>query len=191
MSQYFENDRSVVSQPSTLRFSLDGKEYMLHTDNGVFSKDKLDTGSRILIETVLKEQERPETLLDLGCGIGPIGLVLQDHWKTNLTMIDVNERAVALAEKNIKKYRLEAEILNRDGVDDKRYECILLNPPIRTGKKVIYRLFDECMDHCTGNFWIVIRKQHGAQSAVNYLKEKGHEVEIVHKEKGYWIIRAS
>ncbi len=191
MSQYFENDPNLKDQSLEVQFKINEKEYHLQSNQGVFSKDKLDMGSRILIETILEHQEKPSSFLDLGCGIGPIGLVLQDHWHTQMTMIDVNERAVSLAKRNMKTYRLDADIVCQDGIQEGQYECIALNPPIRTGKKVIYRLFDECMEHCSGSLWLVMRKQHGAASAIRYLEEKNHQVEVVHKEKGYWIFRVS
>ena len=62
-----------------------------------FSKDKLDEGTKILLNTVLEYESNPETVLDLGCGIGVIGIVLSSFWKTNMTMIDINARAYELA----------------------------------------------------------------------------------------------
>ena len=191
MSHYFTNDQVVTDQPVSIHFELNGKEFTLHSNAGVFSKDKLDTGTRILLETILKNEENPESVLDLGCGIGPVGVVLSNFWNTQVTMIDVNERAVELARQNMEAYHKQACIVCQDGVQDGSYECIVLNPPIRTGKEVIYRLFDECIEHLsnTGRFWIVIRKQHGAQSAVKHFEEKGCVVDRVHRDKGYWILK--
>lgn len=64
-----------------------------------FSKDKLDTGTRILLETVLDHQEKVDSLLDLGCGIGPVAVVLSSEWDCKTTMIDVNPKALDLAKK--------------------------------------------------------------------------------------------
>lgn len=191
MSQYFENDKSLDNQPSIVSFELNHKTYELHSNLGVFSKDKLDTGTRILLETVLKEQEEPSTTLDMGCGIGPVGIVLMDHWKTEMTMIDVNERAASLAKQNVEDYHMKANVLCQDGVTSGQYECIVFNPPIRTGKKVMYRLFDQCLEHLSGNLWIVMRKQHGAASAMKYFEEKGYEAQRVSRDKGFWIIKVN
>ena len=192
MSQYFENDTRIQDAPGLIHFEINGKTYELNTNAGVFSKDKLDTGTRILLETVLKQEKNPSSVLDLGCGIGVIGLVLASNWDTKLTSIDVNERAVELTKKNLEKYHIYADVYAQSGiVQDEKYECILLNPPIRTGKKMIYSLFDQCIDHLDekGRFWIVMRKQHGAQSAVDYLEQKGCLVNRVNRDKGYWILK--
>lgn len=193
MSHYFTNDQVVVDQPTSIHFELKGKEFVLRSNAGVFSKDKLDTGTRILLETILDHESNPMSVLDLGCGIGPVGVVLSNFWDTQVTMIDVNERAVQLARQNMDAYSSKACIVCQDGVQDGSYDCIVLNPPIRTGKEVIYRLFDECVEHLSkdGRFWIVIRKQHGAQSAVKHFEQKGLQVERVARDKGYWILRVT
>ena len=166
MAHYFTND-IVKDAPEEITIHFRDFTYKLNSNAGVFSKDKLDEGTRILLETVLDNESEPESTLDLGCGIGPIALILMEYWKhTAMTMIDVNEG---------------------------QYACILLNPPIRTGKAMIYSLFDQCLEHLKedGHFWIVMRKQHGAQSAINYLQEKGYEVEKMARDKGYWVMKIS
>ena len=193
MSHYFTNDQAVTDLPSNIHFELNEREFVLHSNAGVFSKDKLDTGTRILLETILEHEQNPESVLDLGCGIGPVGVVLSNFWNCHMTMIDVNERATELARQNMNAYKKEADILCQDGITEGEFDCIVLNPPIRTGKEVIYRLFDECMQHlkADGRFWIVMRKQHGAQSAVKRFEEQGHTVDRVTRDKGYWILRVT
>ncbi|MCF0258533.1 MAG: class I SAM-dependent methyltransferase [Erysipelotrichaceae bacterium] len=193
MAHYFENDKNLKTDLHTVSFSLDGKNFTLESDAGVFSKDKLDTGTRILLETVLKNSMPAGTVLDLGCGIGPVGVVLSAFWNCQVTGIDVNERACALASLNYQRNHVKGTVLCQDGVDDGEYDCILLNPPIRAGKEVIYRLFDQSAAHLNrhGALWIVMRKQHGAQSAVNYLQEALRlKTERMNRDKGFWIVRA-
>ena len=93
MSQYFENDLKLKDEPNVIHFELMNKNYVLQSNTGVFSKDKLDMGTRILLETVLREEKKPNRVLDLGCGIGPVGVVLYQNWKSDIVMIDVNEKA--------------------------------------------------------------------------------------------------
>lgn len=191
MSHYFTNE-VVEDRPDSFTFSFRDKEFTLHTNAGVFSKDKFDEGSKILVDTILNHEQNHDRVLDLGCGIGPIGIILASYWKeSTFTFIDVNQRAIELAKQNIQKYHVDANVLCRDGVDEKEYDCIVLNPPIRTGKQVIYGLFDQSMEHLSqdGCFWIVMRKQHGANSAMTYLQEKGFEVERITRDKGYWVMR--
>lgn len=191
MAHYFTNEE-VRDTPEEITIHFNEYTYILNSNAGVFSKDKLDEGSRILIETILENENEPESLLDMGCGIGPIALILMQYWKnTHTTMIDVNQRACQLANANMRKYRRKASILCQDHVDEKMYTCITLNPPIRTGKKMIYSLFDQCMEHlcADGRFWVVMRKQHGAQSAIHHFEENGYCVEKVTKDKGYWVLK--
>ena len=191
MSHYFINDEKVKDEPFTFSFEIRKKRFEFQSNQGVFSKDKLDEGTRILLETVLDHENDPASLLDLGCGIGIVGVVLSNFWNTQLTMIDINSRACALAQKNLDRYSIQAELLNQDGIEEGMFECILLNPPIRTGKKMIYSLFDQCLEHLdkSGRLWIVMRKQHGAQSAMNYFLEKGAKMDRVARNKGYWIMK--
>lgn len=191
MSHYFINDEKVKDQPFTFSFTIKGKNFELESNQGVFSKDKLDEGTKILLNTVLDHETSPKMVLDLGCGIGVIGVVLSHFWKTEMTMIDINTRACELAKKNLEKYSIHASLINWNGIKEGFYECILLNPPIRTGKKTIYSLFDQCLEHLdeNGRLWIVMRKQHGAQSAVKYFEENKATVERVARDKGYWIMK--
>ncbi|MBP3851535.1 MAG: methyltransferase [Erysipelotrichaceae bacterium] len=187
MAQYFENDGSVKDEEFPLTVTWHGKSYQLVSNHGVFSKDRLDTGTRVLLDNVAHYETAPERLLDMGCGIGVVGRICSDLWNCEITMIDINERACQLAGKNMENRR--ATILCQDGIQSGMFDCILFNPPIRTGKKVMYRLFDECMEHCDGRLWIVIRKQHGAQSALNYFEKKGYQVKRTGREKGFWVLR--
>ena len=100
MAHYYDLDPSLESKERLIEFVISGRKIALYTDNGVFSKSKLDEGSRILIETLLP-LGLTGRILDLGCGYGPIGLSigLCTH-DTSITLVDVNPRAVALCEKN-------------------------------------------------------------------------------------------
>ncbi|MCF0245952.1 MAG: methyltransferase [Ileibacterium sp.] len=193
MAHYFENDKNLKTDRHEIHFSIDGKTFLMMSDAGVFSKDKLDTGTSILLESVLKNSQPAKHVLDLGCGIGPVGVVLGTFWNCEVTGIDVNERACALALQNYKNNHVQGQVLCQDGVTAGEFDCILLNPPIRAGKEVIYRLFEQSAAHLTKNgaLWIVMRKQHGAQSAVNFLQDTLHlKTERLNRDKGFWIIKA-
>ena len=110
-------------------------------------------------------------------------------------MVDVNPRAVLLAIDNAKKNNIEADIHESnvyENVKGNTFSDIITNPPIRAGKKVIYKIFEEAYDHLAenGNLWVVIRKQQGAESAVKKIKEVFENCEIINKEKGYFILNA-
>lgn len=191
MSHYFENDINLKDQERRIQFEFKNKKFDLLSNTGVFCKDKLDTGTKILLDTILKEETEMYDVLDLGCGIGVVGVVLSSFYDCQMTMIDINERAISLARYNIKLLHKHAKVMCQDGITEGMFDCIVLNPPIRAGKAVIYSLFDQSISHLreNGRFWIVMRKQHGAQSAMNYLASKGCEVKKIKQDKGFWIIK--
>ena len=195
-SHYFKNDSNVKSEERLIRFHFRGKLFELFSDNGVFSKNGLDEGSNILIEYILKLPLNGR-LLDMGCGYGPIGLTLVTFFENSFVdMFDINERAVNLARKNQEKLGIKnVEIGVSDGFKNVKneYNFIFINPPIRAGKQVIYKMFEDsfaslCND---GNLVIVIRKSHGAPSAQKKLIEIFGNCEIKEKNKGYYILQST
>lgn len=195
-SHYFKNDSNVKSEERLIRFHFRGKLFELFSDNGVFSKNGLDEGSNILIEYILKLPLNGR-LLDMGCGYGPIGLTLATFFENSfIDMFDINERAVNLARKNQEKLGIKnVEIGVSDGFKNVKneYNFIFINPPIRAGKQVIYKMFEDsfaslCND---GNLVIVIRKSHGAPSAQKKLIEIFGNCEIKEKNKGYYILQST
>ena len=113
----------------------------------------------------------------------------------NVDMIDINERAVELTKLNIEKYKLDnVNCFVSDGLSliDKSYDRIVINPPIRAGKVVIYKMFDDSKLHLNENgaLYIVIKKSLGANSAIKKLQELFKNVEVLEKDKGYFIIKS-
>ncbi len=190
---YFTESPESGHKPLSFQTQYRSQTLTFHTDSGVFSRTELDKGSEALLLML------PETItgdvLDMGCGYGAIGLSLQ---KANpgcrLTMVDVNARAAALAEQNAAENGLDATVLQGDGfaaVADRRFDLIVTNPPIRAGKQVIYRMFADAAKalNAGGTFMLVVRKQQGAPSAVQYLQTLFASVDILTKKGGFWVIR--
>ncbi len=194
MSYYFTNDPQLEMNRKSISFRFFGVIENFISDNGVFSKETLDYGSRALLETITKIDITGK-VLDMGCGIGVIGILLKKYKSDiDLTMIDVNERAVELTKINSQNYKQDNKVVLSDGftaLNDK-FDCIVSNPPIRIGKEKLYSLFVQAYEHLSesGTMYLVIRKQQGAKSAMNYLTELGLKVELLNKDKGYWIISA-
>lgn len=195
-SHYFKNDSNVKSEERLIRFHFKEKLFELFSDNGVFSKNGLDEGSNILIEYILKLPLNGR-LLDMGCGYGSIGLTLATFFENSfIDMFDINERAVNLARKNQEKLGIKnVGIGVSDGFKNVKneYNFIFINPPIRAGKQVVYKMFEDsfaslCND---GNLVIVIRKSHGAPSAQKKLIEIFGNCEIKEKNKGYYILQST
>lgn len=193
MGQYFEN----VDLPSKMikrnAFVL-GKKFIFYTDNGVFSKDGLDFGSRLLLETIPLEEVGGK-VLDMGCGYGVFGIILNRVTSCSVDMVDVNLRAIHLTEINIKENRNENirvfESNTYENVDSK-YSCIVTNPPIRAGKKVVYDIVMNAKNYLEkdGKLFLVIRKEQGAKSLIEDLK-KYYDVVVLNKKKGFFIIKCS
>jgi len=172
--------------------TLLGRQMRFHTDAGVFSRDDVDPGSRLLIESAGPISGRA---LDMGCGWGPVGLALAlDNPDAEFVMADVNERAVDLSERNRRANGvINAEVILSDGFSsvEGTFDHILTNPPIRAGKQVIYGMFRDAFRRLNagGLLSVVIRKQQGAPSAKKFLEEVFGNCETVAKSGGYWILR--
>ena len=191
MSHYFTNDY-VKSNEHTINVIVKDTKLTFIVDNGIFSKKGLDFGTRTLLENI-DLNEIKGNVLDFGCGYGPIGIYLKKMTSAQIDMLDINERALALAKKNAKLNNVNVNIFESNIYENvhKTYDYIVTNPPIRVGKKVLYKiLFDaEKFLNDNGKLWLVVNKNQGAKSLVKDL-EKTYDVTIVTKNKGFYIICA-
>ncbi|WP_028609667.1 class I SAM-dependent methyltransferase [Paenibacillus harenae] len=192
---YYSQSPDVKHNRQVHEVSLRGFPFRFVTDAGVFSKSGIDYGSRVLIDAL--ELKADAKVLDVGCGYGPIGLTAAKLApQGQVTMIDINERAVELSRENAKLNGIaNVNILQSDvyeAVKEMRFQTILTNPPIRAGKSVVHQIFEEGYQLLEegGSMWIVIQKKQGAPSAEAKLEALFGEVEEVTKDKGYRIFRA-
>ena len=195
MSHYFKDDPNLVSNIKEITFEINGITMKLLTDNGVFSKNNVDEGSYAFLK-VLLPLDLGNHILDLGCGYGTIGLTLaKAHEEARITLADVNPRAVALCERNAGLLNLSPRvtILQSDIYEkiEGPYDSIVVNPPIRAGKKVTYKMYEEAKQYLIdgGSLYIVIRKAQGADSASKYIESIFGNVELLDRHKGYHIYR--
>jgi 16S rRNA (guanine1207-N2)-methyltransferase len=194
MSHYFENDNKVKSEEKIFAANICGANFNFYSDNGVFNKSGIDFGSRLLIEEFIKEYKSGK-VLDVGCGIGVIGVSLSKLVNAGVDMVDVNLRALGLANKNIFLNKLTSEMnvfeSNCYSSVTKSYDYIITNPPIRAGKKVVYEIllgaYNRLNDN--GELWFVIRKDQGALSAKRDVEEVFGNCEVMAKDKGFFILR--
>ena len=196
MSHYFQDDPNLVSNIKEINFEINGITMKLLTDNGVFSKNNVDAGSYAFLK-VLLPLDLGKHILDLGCGYGTIGLTLaKAHEEARITLADVNPRAVALCERNAGLLNLSPRvtILQSDIYEkiEGPYDSIVVNPPIRAGKTVTYRMYEEAKQYLIdgGSLYIVIRKAQGAESASRYIETIFGNVTLLKRDKGYYIYRA-
>ncbi len=195
MSHYFKHDETLDHELKSYDVTIKGISLRLFTDRGVFSRDGLDQGSRLLMENIDIEKH-VKRVVDMGCGYGPIGLfIAKSYPDIEVTLCDVNERALALSEKN----RSENQVVNANIIQSDLFEhidhdvdMVVANPPIRAGKAVVFRLYEEACQHLSegGVFYCVIRKKQGAPSSMKKIEQVFGNVTIVAKNKGFWLLLA-
>ena len=190
MNHYFTNEE-VKSELRKINVNIKDKRFVFNVDNGVFSKKGLDFGSRSLIETLLLESLCGKGL-DVGCGYGPIGIVLSSFFNLQIDMVDINKRAVHLCEMNIKENNIKGSAFVSNIYDNvnKKYDFIVTNPPIRAGKEVVYNILFGSKNHLLpgGVLYFVVNKNQGAKSIIRDL-EKVSKVEVLKKNKGFCVIK--
>lgn len=191
MSQYFDNDNNIKHNKKIIEFYFNDKKYNLYSDNGVFSKDKFDYGTRLLLDSI-DISKLSGNVLDLGCGIGVVGIILGTINKNiNIDMIDINERAISLVRDNLTLNKVKANVFSSDVYSNvnKKYDYIITNPPIRAGKEVVRKFLFGGYDYLNDNgmLYFVMRKDHGVKSMIKELESK-YNVTIVNKDKGFYIV---
>lgn len=191
MSQYFDNDKNIKSERKIIKFNFDNKDFSIYSDNGVFSKDRFDYGTRVLLNSV-DVDKLFGNVLDLGCGLGVVGIILGTFNKgINIDMVDINERAIDLAKNNLVLNNIKANVFVSDIYSniDNKYDFIITNPPIRAGKNVIRGFLLGSYDYLKddGILYFVMRKDHGVKSMIKELSVK-FNTSIVNKDKGFYVV---
>ena len=170
-----------------------GNTLSFTTDAGVFSRDGLDRGTEVLLESLPELKGR---ILDLGCGWGPVGVAIGKKYPSlDIVMTDINQRAVELSGRNLAANSVvNAKAVQGDAFENVEgfFDAIITNPPIRAGKAVIYAMFDQAREYLVpgGSLYIVIRKQQGAPSALKYLSSIYASAETIGRGSGFHVIRA-
>jgi 16S rRNA (guanine1207-N2)-methyltransferase len=187
---YFTQHPAARGGHHTIETELRGFTLKLATEAGVFSRERVDRGTRLLIKHM--EIQPADRVLDLGCGYGPVGLVAallapEGH----ITLIDINERAVSLARRNLTLNSVSnGEVLQGDGfapLAGRTFDVIALNPPIRAGLAAVYRLIEDAPDHLApgGRFYLVGRTKQGVIRISQKMSEVFGTTEEIAKGGGY------
>lgn len=192
---YFAGTPAIASSPRTIDVAVRGVSLQLTTDTGVFSGRALDPGTRVLLEKAPLPAEG-STVLDLGCGYGPVAAVLASSVpQLSVWAVDVNERALDLTRRN-------AAALGLDGVtaappdavpDGVRFDAIYSNPPIRIGKAALHALLLHWLSRLTpeGYACLVVARNLGADSLSRWLEQQGHPTSRLGSRAGYRLLRVS
>lgn len=194
MEHYFTSDPTVKSEERVLEYELKENKFLFISDNGVFSKNHVDSATDLLLKTIYEEAKGD--VLDVGCGYGVIGISIakSSNVKT-VSMIDINHRALELANKNAVKNKVseKVKIFESDGFKkiSGTFDTIITNPPIRAGKAVIYKMYEDAKTHLKegGSLYIVINKKHGAPSTITFLNNLFGNCEILDKKAGFNVIK--
>ena len=195
MAHYYTNNTDLKSEKRNIVFRYRGHQITFVGDNGVFSKEKIDYGSRVLLDA-MDINENQKSLLDVGCGYGTIGVSLKCEYPwLHVEMVDVNQRAINLTQESIEINKLidiiAYESYIYDNVD-RTFDVIVSNPPIRAGKKVVFDILEKAKDHLNdnGELIVVIQKKQGAPSAKKKMEETFGNCEVISRDKGYFILKS-
>lgn len=191
MSHYFTNDE-VKHDEKEIMIKINDTSLKFIVDSGVFSKRGLDFGTRTLLENINLNNIEGD-VLDFGCGYGPIGIYLKKETKANIDMIDINRRAINLAQRNAKLNNVDVNIFESNIYENitKQYDFIITNPPIRVGKKILYEILFSAKNHLKekGELWLTVNKNQGAKSLLKDLEET-YDTKLINKNKGFYVICA-
>ena len=194
MSHYFVNDKNIKSYKRVLDYKFNDILFKFNSDNGVFSKNEIDDGSDTLLHSYL-ENGKQGRVLDVGSGVGFLGIVISKINECEVDMLEINSRAVELCKENIALNKcVDCNVYESDLYEkaNGNYDVVISNPPIRAGKKVIFEIFEKSYDYLNNNgeLWIVIRKSHGADSAKDKIESVFGNCEIIKRNKGFYVLKA-
>ena len=189
---YFAENPDAKHDIHELNVELLGQRLTFLTDAGVFSKKMIDYGSRVLLSAL--DFEAGSRVLDVGCGYGTLGLTLATAYGVAATMVDINQRALDLAQQNAERNQVSAHIFQSNVYENVSgiFDHVISNPPIRAGKQVVHEVISGSYEHLTegGDLTLVIQKKQGAPSAKSKMEDVFGNCEIVKKYKGYYILRS-
>lgn len=202
MEHYFTARDADGIEPELFETHIDGNKYNFYSASGVFSKNKFDFGSRLLLKaadeylsSAFFNEDEPVRVLDLGCGIGILGIMLALRHKNVLcTLTDINERAVHLAKMNVRHFKLQdrLEVVSGDKYENVvgKFDLIITNPPIRTGKPNVSLMLGGAAAYLNqgGALLAVIQKKQGSASYAKIIEAAFGNCLTIMRDKGYHIL---
>jgi 16S rRNA (guanine1207-N2)-methyltransferase len=181
-------------------YRMNGINFEFVTDTSVFSRKDIDFGTNLLIETLVKDIKargpRMERFCDLGCGVGIVGIVIKSCFMAfDVTGVDINSRAVALARENSQNNGVNCKFISSDilfGVRDERFDIIATNPPVRAGKKTVFGFYEQSYEVLNpgGYLYVVLQRKQGAPSTMAKLEELFGNCETLSIDGGYRVMRS-
>ena len=190
---YFSPHPRAGHRPGRVRVILPGVYLELATDAGMFSPERLDPGTRLLLDETPAPPASGD-LLDLGCGYGPIACVLAARSPSaTVWAVDVNERALELCARNAATAGLSNVrcVTPEDASVPDRFAGIWSNPPIRVGKQALHELLGRWLSHLApgSQAHLVAGRNLGADSLHRWLAEQGWSVTRLAARSGYRVLQ--
>jgi 16S rRNA (guanine1207-N2)-methyltransferase len=194
-NHYFTSEQRSKLKLGLIRTYLRGKTFEFLTAPGVFSKRRVDLGTRLLIESMFLPDEG--YVLDVGCGYGAVGIAAAVfNTKLRVVMVDVNERAVWLARQNIQVNRVHNAMVKRgslyEPVKGLRFNCILSNPPVSAGVKTVKEIVSKAPEHMAheATFQMVLKSKVCGERIHGIFIEAFGNVKVHARKSGYRVLIA-
>jgi len=191
---YFASQPAAAHRPGTVHLLADGLHLELATDSGVFSPRRLDPGTRLLVDAAPPPPATGD-LLDLGCGYGPLALVLAARAPAaRVWAVDVNSRALELTAANARRAGL-ANVICAAPDDDLplAFDLIWSNPPVRIGKDALHALLARWLARLAPGAaaYLVVQRHLGSDSLQRWLAGEGWTADRAAARSGYRMLQVS
>lgn len=186
MEHYFSETQSSNPILKKINIQLKNLYIELYSSRGIFSKNRIDRGTKLMIENA----KIKGSVLDLGCGFGVVGICIKKLYpKSKVTLTDINERAIELANINAKELNLDINVVKSNIFENmnEKFAVILLNPPQSAGKEICFKMIKESFSHLnkSGFFELVARHNKGGRTYSKYMQEIFGNVKDIAKGGGY------
>ena len=190
MEHYYSEQQKSLINIKKIKQKIRGIGFEFYTASGVFSKEKVDNGTIVLAENMLIPKN--SNVLDIGCGIGILGIVAAKLFNANVVMSDINKRAVMLARRNIELNNVKADIHQGnlyEKINKNNFDVILSNPPQTAGKEICFKLIEQSKNYLKtgGILQLVARHNKGGKTLSKKMEEVFGNVKVIAKKAGYWV----
>jgi len=185
MSHYFSEEQNSELKIKKIKDRIRGFDLEFYSGSGVFSKKKVDFGTKVLAENMILNKK--ELVLDMGCGYGVLGIIAA-KLNCKVVMRDINKRACELAEMNLKLNNVKGIVSQGNlynGLD--KFDVIISNVPQTAGKEICFDIIEKAKEHLNknGSLQIVARHNKGGNTLSLKMKEAFGNLKVISKEKGY------
>ncbi|MBI5072930.1 class I SAM-dependent methyltransferase [Candidatus Woesearchaeota archaeon] len=194
---YFTREPKSRLKTTDVAFSFRNHSLSFLCASGVFSSTEIDPATQLLLEAT---EIQPNTnILDLGCGIGVIGISIKKAEPTcNVTLSDVNKRALKVSRQNAEKNKVTVDVLESDCYaafaekEKKEFDLIITNPPHHAGRELVYKMITEALPHLKrgGFFQLVAKHKKGGKMLQKKMEEVFGNAEIILRGSGLCVYRS-